>query len=62
MVKVMLCAKRIITYKQYRNAEDTKLVLLGYNAFDSSGTPKVMNYEVFKFNFADYLLKQIKHN
>ena len=62
MVQVMLCAKRMITYKQYSDTEDSELVLLGYNAFDSSGTPKVMNYEVFKFNLAEYLLKQIKHN
>jgi hypothetical protein len=62
MVKVILCAQRMITYKQYRDAKDTELVLLGYNEFDSSGAPKVMDYEVFKFNLADYLLKQIRNN
>lgn len=60
VIKLLLCAQKMITYKKYIDGDDTQLVLLGYGGFSSTGQPTNLNYELFKFNLADYLIEQIK--
>ncbi|TBO44462.1 hypothetical protein [Pedobacter kyonggii] len=60
VIKLLICAQRMSTYKKYRDSEDKELVLLGYTGMNQFGDPTNLNYEHFRFNLADYLIKQIK--
>jgi len=60
VVKLLLCAQKMNTFKKYRESEDKELVLLGYAGVNQSGEPTNLNFEHFRFNLADYLIKQIK--
>lgn len=60
VIKLLICAEKMITYKKYLDDDNTQLVLLGYSGLDLKGNPKNIHYELFKFNLADYLVKQIK--
>ncbi|SMC54656.1 hypothetical protein [Pedobacter nyackensis] len=60
VIKLLLCAQRMNTHKKYRDIEDKELVLLGYSGVNQLGEPTNLNFEQFRFNLADYLIKQIK--
>lgn len=60
VIKLLLCAQKMNTFKKYRDSEDKELVLLGYAEVNQSGEPTNLNFEQFRFKLADYLIKQIK--
>ncbi|WP_145854448.1 hypothetical protein [Pedobacter suwonensis] len=59
-VKLLICAQRMITYKKYLDDDNTQLVLFGYSTMGKEDAPKNLHWEQFKFDLAEYLIKQIK--
>lgn len=60
VIELLLCAQKMNTYKIHRDSEDKELVLLEYAGVNQLGQPKNLNFEQFRFNLADHLIKQIK--
>jgi len=59
MVRLLLCAKKMLAFKEFRGSEDNELVFLEWLEFNGLGKPTNFNFVQFRFNLAEYLVRQI---